>query len=47
MAPLEQKLLTLPEQLSSHPIFDTKGVFKIRKSMKDRQHNSQKKKYKR
>jgi hypothetical protein len=43
---VEQELLTLPVHLSSSPGFfeDTKGVIKIRKSKKNRQHNGQKKK---
>jgi hypothetical protein len=53
---VEQNLLTHPEHLSSPSVFsgdytfgifwpkDTKGVIRIRKSKKDRQHNGQKKK---
>jgi hypothetical protein len=56
---VEQELLTLPEHLSSSPIFsgilclmqeefeETKGVIRIRISKKNRQHNGQKKKDKR
>jgi hypothetical protein len=53
---VEQKLLTLPEHLSPHPIFrgfheeefeDTKGAIRIRISKKNRKHNGQMKKYKR
>jgi hypothetical protein len=50
-------MLTLPEHLSSPPVFSgvrvtpfsglcTKGIIRIRNSKKHRQHNGQKKKYK-